>query len=109
MDAGEGKKNRKKNLEARASEHEEKLKPHEDEFKSKYGEMSKSDIKELTQLNNIIIDHIVEHEQFNNYLKNVYEALQKYAGKCLIFGAQKIGLHIYMLCYFENDVLFTMI
>lgn len=88
VDAGEGTKNRKKNLITRASKHEEKLKLHEDKFKSKYDDMSESVISELSALNNIIIDHIIAHEKFNLYLKNIFEALQQYAGECVIFLKQ---------------------
>lgn len=79
-------------MEARAAKYEDKLKSHEDEFKSQYGQMSDSVVNELTKLNNIIIDHIVGHEQFTSYLKNVFEALQKYAGKYRTFETQQIGL-----------------
>lgn len=78
-------------MENRASEHVEKLKPHAEELKSKYGDMTKADIKELNNLNNVIIDHIMKHDEFNNYLRNVDEALQKYAGKCVIFDSQKLA------------------
>lgn len=82
VEAGQGTRNRIENLKERASTHKNVLKKYEDRFTNKFGSSMSPHIEEkLTDISNIIIDHIMLHESFPLYLKNVFEVLRKYAGK----------------------------
>lgn len=42
--------------------------------------MTKSVENELTKITYVILDHILENDQFQTYIKNVILTLKKYAG-----------------------------
>ena len=81
VDAGEATENRKAKLSERAEIHKNALRLRKDDLEKKFGSMSPSVKNELTQINYIIIDHIIENKSFPKYLKNVFSILKKYAGK----------------------------
>uniref|UniRef100_A0A2S2PNJ0 Uncharacterized protein n=1 Tax=Schizaphis graminum TaxID=13262 RepID=A0A2S2PNJ0_SCHGA len=80
IEAGRATEDRKLNLTNRASKHAETLKPYGDKLKTKFGnQMNQQVIEQLTDISNVIIDHIMKHKSFPKYLKNVFSVLRKYA------------------------------
>ncbi|CAH1724094.1 uncharacterized protein LOC114131320 isoform X2 [Aphis gossypii] len=80
VEAGQGTNNRRDNLKERASTHKNVLKKYEDRFTNKFGSSINQHIAaKLTAISYIIIDHIIVHESFSQYLKSVFEVLRKYA------------------------------
>ncbi|XP_025205439.1 uncharacterized protein LOC112601839 [Melanaphis sacchari] len=80
VEAGKATKDRRENLEIRASVHKNALKTYGDGFKKQFGNSMNEEVaKQLTDINYIIIDHIMKHESFLAYLQNVFLVLRKYA------------------------------
>lgn len=75
VEAGKATENRKRNLSKRASIHENTLKPHEHILKS----MDEPVVEQLTTVTYIILDHILDDEQFQSYLNNLFSTLEQYA------------------------------
>ncbi|EPZ62694.1 hypothetical protein H477_5196 [[Clostridium] sordellii ATCC 9714] len=80
IEAGKATEDRKQNLSNRASRHADTLRPYGDKLKTKFGnQMNQQVVGQLTDISNVIIDHIMKHESFPKYLKNVFSVLRKYA------------------------------
>ncbi|XP_022182204.1 uncharacterized protein LOC111042019 isoform X2 [Myzus persicae] len=90
VEAGQATKYRQKNLATRAEAHKETLRLRQEGFEQKFGTMTEPVKEQLTEINYIIIDHILENRSFPKYLKNVFEILQKYAERQIKTRLEKL-------------------
>lgn len=96
VEAGQGTTNRRENLQERASTHKKVLKIYGDRFTNKFGSSLNPTIeRDLTDVTYIIVDHIMMHKSFSQYLESVFQILGTYAGKLFL------RVKIY---YFQNIV-----
>ncbi|XP_001946678.2 uncharacterized protein LOC100164853 [Acyrthosiphon pisum] len=79
VEAGKATENRIANLSKRAEVHKETLRLRKDDLEKKFGSMTDTVKDQLTEISNIIIDHIMDNKSFAKYLKNVFSILRKYA------------------------------
>ncbi|XP_026806685.1 uncharacterized protein LOC113549535 [Rhopalosiphum maidis] len=91
IEAGKATEDRKQNLSNRASKHADTLRPFGNKLKMKFGsQMSQQVVGQLTDISNVIIDHIMKHESFPKYLKNVFSVLRKYAVRQIMSRFKKL-------------------
>lgn len=79
--AGKATEERNRNVQERAMVHKEKLKSQGDMLQSKYGTMSETVVQQLKEINYIVLDSIMNSDQFKLYLKNIFDTLGTYSGK----------------------------